>query len=38
MPNNRGFLAGVRKYKNIEKCIWVDGKTTTGIKNLKNYS
>jgi P4 family phage/plasmid primase-like protien len=34
MPNNRGFLAGVRKYKNIEKCIWVDGKTTTGIKNL----
>jgi phage/plasmid-associated DNA primase len=34
MPNNRGFLAGIRKYKNIDKCIWVDGKTTTGIKNL----
>jgi hypothetical protein len=35
MPKNREFLTGVRKYKNIEKCIWVDGKTTTGIKNIK---
>lgn len=35
IPNNRGFLVGIRKYKNIDKSIWVDGKTTTGIKNMK---
>ena len=35
MPNNRGFLTGIRKYKNIERGLWIDGKSTTGIKNIK---
>lgn len=34
IPNNRGFLIGLRKHKNIEKTVWVDGKNTSGIKNL----
>ena len=34
IPNNRGFLIGLRKHKNIEKNVWVDGKSTSGIKNL----
>lgn len=35
MPNNRGFLTGIRKHKNVERSIWADGKTTTGVKNLQ---
>jgi len=34
MPSNRAFVSGIRKYKNVEKGVWIDGKTTTGIKNI----
>ena len=39
IPNSRKFLIGIRKYYYIEKSVWVNGKTTTGIKNvqLKEY-
>ena len=32
--NNRDFCNGIKKYYNIEKCVKIDGKVTTGIKNL----
>jgi hypothetical protein len=35
MPNNRGFLTGIRKYKNVKRGLWIDAKSTTGIKNIK---
>jgi P4 family phage/plasmid primase-like protien len=35
IPNNRTFVNGIRKYKNVEKYVWIDGKSTTGIKNIK---
>jgi P4 family phage/plasmid primase-like protien len=34
IPSNRTFVSGIRKHKNIEKNVWVDGKSTSGIKNL----
>jgi P4 family phage/plasmid primase-like protien len=34
IPNNRSFVSGIRKHKNIEKNVWVDSKSTSGIKNL----
>jgi phage/plasmid-associated DNA primase len=35
IPNNRDFLNGIKKHKNIEKCIKINGKNTTGIKNMQ---
>jgi phage/plasmid-associated DNA primase len=34
MPNNRMFIANIRKYKNIEKSVFINGQTTSGIKNM----
>jgi len=35
VPNNRDFIAGIRKHKNVEKGVWVSGKSTPGVKHLK---
>jgi len=35
IPNNRDFSAGIKKHKNIDKSVKINGKTTSGIKNLK---
>jgi len=35
IPNNRDFINGIKKHKNIEKGVKINGKTTTGIKYLK---
>jgi hypothetical protein len=34
MPNNRGFIVGIRKHKNVEKIVWAEEHNTYGIKNL----
>lgn len=35
LPNNREFIAGLRKYKNVEKGVKINGKSTPGVKHLK---
>ena len=35
LPNNRDFVSGIKKHKIIEKSVWINNKTTTGIKNLQ---
>lgn len=35
IPNVREFLCGIRKHKNVERSVFINNKTTSGIKNLK---
>jgi hypothetical protein len=35
IPNNRTFVANVKKHKRMEKGVWIDGKSVPGIKYLK---
>jgi P4 family phage/plasmid primase-like protien len=35
VPNNRDFVSGIRKHKNVEKGVWINNKSTPGIKHLK---
>ena len=35
IQNNTQFLKGIRKHKNIERGVWVNGRSTNGIKNIK---
>lgn len=34
IPNNRNFLTGIKKYKNIDKSVRIGNKISSGIKNL----
>ena len=35
LPNNRDFIAGIRKHKNVEKGVKINGKSHPGVKNLQ---
>ena len=34
LPNNRIFVSGIRKHKNVEKTVWIDDHNTSGVKRL----